>query len=142
MAGINYPRVFLGGLAAGVVANISDSVNNALIMADDMRRMAQRLGLDWDAVNGTGAIVTWIVVDFIYATLIVWTYAAIRPRLGPGPKTAVTAGLVLFSAITVVLFGFQRMGIFTPDAFIKNTVFSLVTTVVVSLVGGAVYKED
>jgi magnesium-transporting ATPase (P-type) len=142
MTGINYPRVLLGGLAAGVVANICDSVINALLMAEDMRRMAQRLGLDSAAVNGTGAIVTWIIIDFIYALLIVWTYAAIRPRLGPGPKTAVTAGLVIFSAVTVVLFGFQQMGIFTPDAFIKNTFFSLVTVVLVSLTGGAVYKED
>jgi hypothetical protein len=142
MAGINYPRVLLGALAAGVVANVCDSVTNAVIMADDMRRMAQRLNLDWSAVSGTSGIVTWVVIDFLYAALIVWTYAAIRPRLGPGPTTAVAAGLVVFLSATVVLFGFQQMGIFTLDAFIKNAACSAVTAVLASLAGGAVYKES
>ena len=81
-------------------------------------------------------------MDFIYATLMVWTYAAIRPRLGPGPKTAVIAGLVIYASATSVLFGFQSMGIFTTDSFVKNAVYSLGTAVLASLVGGAVYKED
>jgi hypothetical protein len=40
-------------------------------------------------------MITWMVVDFHLRTrLIVWTYAAIRPRaslfFGPGPTTAMT----------------------------------------------------
>ena len=140
--GINYARVALGGLAAGVVANVCDFLISTYFMADDLQRLTRRLSLDWSVVNGSAVLVTWTVVDFIYATLIVWTYAAIRPRLGPGPKTALCAGLVIYSAVTVVLFGFQSMGIFTLDSFIKNSLLSLVTAVLASLVGGAVYKED
>jgi len=141
MAGINYPRVLLGALAAGVVANIGDTVINSLIMVDDMRKMAQRLNLDWTAVAGTGAMITWATIDFVYAFLIVWTYAAIRPRLGPEPATAAMAGLVIFAASTVVLFGFQQMGIFALDAFIKNAAASAVVAVLAGLAGGAVYRE-
>jgi hypothetical protein len=140
--GINYVRVVLGGLAAGVVANVCDFLISTYFMADDLQRLTRRLNLDWSVVNGPAVLVTWTVVDFIYATLIVWTYAAIRPRLGPGPKTAVCAGLVIYAAVTVVLFGFQSMGIFTLDSFIKNALLSLVTAVLASLVGGAVYKEN
>jgi hypothetical protein len=140
--GINYARVTLGGLAAGVVANVCDFLISTYFMADDLQRLTRRLNLDWSVVNGPAVLVTWTVVDFIYATLIVWTYAAIRPRLGPGPKTAVCAGLVIYAAVTVVLFGFQSMGIFTLDSFIKNALLSLVTAVLASLVGGAVYKEN
>ena len=142
MAGINYGRVALGGLAAGVVANACDFFISVYLMADDLQRMARRLNLDWEVVNGPAVLVTWTIVDFIYATLMVWTYAAIRPRLGPGPKTAVIAGLVIYTSATSVLFGFQSMGIFTTDSFVKNAVYSLVTAVLASLVGGAVYKED
>ncbi len=140
--GINYARVVLGGLAAGVVANACDFLISTYFMADDLQRLTRRLNLDWSVVNGPAVLVTWTVVDFIYATLIVWTYAAIRPRLGPGPKTALCAGLVIYAAVTVVLFGFQSMGIFTLDSFIKNALLSLVTAVLASLVGGAVYKEN
>src|SRR5262245_28896690 len=121
MAGINYGRVLIGGLAAGVVANLCDFVINGYLMAEDTSRMVQRLNLDPALVTSPKVAMTWVVIDFIYSFLIVWTYAAIRPRLGPGPGTAVTAGLVLFAAVTAILFGFVGMGIFTPDTFIKNT---------------------
>ena len=87
MAGINYGRVALGSLVGGVAANVVDGLSNSFLMADDFQRMAQRLNLDPAIINSTGSMVTWIVVDFIYAALIMWTYAAIRPRFGPGPGT-------------------------------------------------------
>ena len=140
--GINYARVALGGLAAGVVANVCDFLSNTYLMADDVQRLTRRLNLDWSVVNSPAVLATWTIVDFIYATLMVWTYAAIRPRLGPGPKTALCAGLVIYAAVTAVLFGFQSMGIFTLDSFLKNALLSLITAVLASLVGGAVYKEN
>ena len=51
------------------------------------------------------------------------------------------AGLVIFAASTVVLFGFQQMGIFALDAFIKNAAASAVVAVLAGLAGGAVYRE-
>jgi hypothetical protein len=140
MAGINYTRVLLGGLAAGVVANACDMAI-ALLTAEDMQRMAQRLSLNQARINSTSTAVSWILIDVVYATLIVWTYAAIRPRFGPGPRTAIRAGLVLYAAVTVILFGFQRMGFFTPDMYLKNAVLSLVTAILVSLTGGWMYRE-
>ena len=142
MAGINTKRVLLGGLAGGVVANACDFVINGYLMAEDSRRMASRLNLDWEVVSGTGVAVTWMAIDFMYAMLIVWTYAAIRPRLGPGPMTAITAGMMIFSASTIILFGFQQMGVFTPDMFAKSAFFSLMTATLVSLTGAKIYRED
>jgi hypothetical protein len=142
MAEINYGRVVLGGLAGGVVANIGDVIVNNTIMADDMARMAQRLNLNQALMASPAVGITWVVVDFVYVTLIVWTYAAIRPRFGPGPRTALKAGMVLWAAVGVVLFGFQSMGIFTPDSFVKSAVLSLATTILASLAGGWTYKES
>src|SRR5688572_6540684 len=141
MAGINYGRVVLGGVVGGVVANIGDFVVNNMIMADDMVRMAQRLNLNQAVMASPAVGMTWVVVDFVYVTLIVWTYAAIRPRFGPGPGTAIKAGVVLWAAIGAVLYGFQSMGIFTPDSFFKSAALSLATTVLASLAGGWAYKE-
>ena len=141
MAGINYGRVALGGLAAGAVANVCDFVISSYLMADDLQRLSRRLSLDWEVVNGPRVLVTWVAVDFVYATLMVFTYAAIRPRFGPGPKTAMIAGFVVYAAATVVLFGFQAMGIFTQDSFVRNAVYSLVTAMLASLVGARIYAE-
>jgi hypothetical protein len=139
MGGINLGRVLLGGIVAGIVANAGDYVINTYLLAEDMSRMASRLGLDQSAMDAS--MPTWIVIDFLYGFLLVFAYAAMRPRFGAGPKTAVIAGVTLFLAVAVVLAGFQAIGVFAQDTFVKNVVFSLVVTIAASLAGGAVYKE-
>jgi len=56
--------------------------------------------------------------------------------------TAITAGMMIFSASTIILFGFQQMGVFTPDMFAKSAFFSLMTATLVSLTGAKIYRED
>jgi hypothetical protein len=139
MSQINVPRLLLGGLAAGVVANVLDFVVNEYVLIEDTQMMVQRFGLT--EATGSGVAITWVVVDFILGLLIVWTYAAMRPRLGPGPKTAIAAGLTLYAAITIILLGFTRMGLFSTPLFLKAAACSLVTMSLASLAGGALYKE-
>lgn len=138
---INTARVLLGVLVAGVVANICDTVTNLMLLTQDTQQMLQRLGRDVNVMNETSIAVTWAVIDFVYAAVIVFTYAAIRPRFGAGPKTAVLAGVLIWLPVTVVLFGFLSMGIFTPAVYWKNAGLTFISTVLASLAGGAVYKE-
>ena len=136
---LNLARVFLGGLVAGVVANALDFVVNEYLLVEDMQRMAQRFGLSEAA--GLGVAITWVIVDFILGILLVWTYATMRPRFGPGPRTAITAALTLFAAITAIILGFTRMGLFSTPLFLKASACSLVTMCLASLAGSATYKE-
>ena len=141
MASINSGKVITGGLLAGVVMNICDTAWNFTVMKDDMLAMAQKFGMDPAAAMSFSAAVPWIFVDFVLGLVIVWNYAAIRPRFGPGPKTAVLAGLVPFVAITAILGGFTSMGMMSSATFVKGTLTSIVTVVLGSLVGGWAYKE-
>jgi len=141
MAAINYGRVAVGALVAGVVANVCDVVINGFIMADEMGQMVQRLNLNPAVVGATSTAVTWIAVDFVYAALIVWTYAAILPRFGAGPRTAAMAGVVIYGGVTAVLAGFQAMGLFTLDAFLKSAALSFVVTMLASQAGAYVYRD-
>ena len=84
----------------------------------------------------------WIVIDFVYAFLVVWNYAAMRPRFGPGPGTAFKAGFVIWAAIFVILLGFQQMGIFTPASFMKQSAYTFGSMVLMSLSGCYFYKES
>ena len=138
MTPINTTRVILGGLVAGLVANVLD-VGAGLLMGDAQVANAQRLGLSQEDI--AASLPVWIGVDFVYGLLLVFTYAAIRPRFGPGPKTAAIGGLVLYLAITVVLIGFMSMGMFMQDVFFKSAALSLVSTLGASLAGAAVYNE-
>ena len=138
---INVGRVLLGGFVAGIVANALDFVVNQYLLGADMIANAQRLGLDVAVLNSSSVAVSWVIVDFLYGLLIVFTYAAMRPRFGPGPKTAVVAAVTIDLAVTVVLYGFMKMGMFTEPLFIKSALFALVVSVIAGLAGAAVYKE-
>jgi hypothetical protein len=141
MASINLGRVVAGGLVAGVVANAIDFVTNTYILASDWAAFAPTRNLDPAALTSGPVAATWILIDFIFGVLLVWAYAGMRPRFGAGPKTAIAAGLVVYLAPTLVLFGFTQMGLMTMAMFMKGAVCALVSTLAASLAGAAVYKE-
>jgi hypothetical protein len=140
MAAINYGRVLAGGLAAGAVANVVDFVSGSTFLADDLTRMAQRLNLNQQLLASSSVAIAWVVVDFVYGLLLVWTYAAIRPRFGPGPGTAVKSGVLLWLTVTTILFGFMSMGVFTPDSYYKSAALALASSVLAALAGGFFYR--
>ena len=137
---MNIPRLLLGGLVAGIVANAGDYVINAHLMVEEGDAMVQRLNLSIDKVQG--AAMVWVAVDLLYGLLMVFTYAGFRPRFGPGPKTAVIASVTLWFAICIVFAGLTAMGIYTQQAFIKSSALTLVNAVLAGLAGAYVYKED
>jgi hypothetical protein len=103
--------------------------------------MVKRLNLNPAAATDFSYAIPWIVVDFLMGLLVVWTYASIRPRYGPGPATAIRAGLIPFLAVSFVLYGFASLGIFDMAFYVKGTVFALVNTVIGSVIGAWAYKE-
>ena len=139
MPRINILRVLIGGLVAGIVANALDYVINTYLLATEMTEMVQRLNLRADVVENS--MWTWIGFDFVYGLLVVFTYAAMRPRFGPGPKTALIAGMCFWVGFTGLFAGLTSMGLYTHPAFIKSAAFSLASSLVPALVGGAIYTE-
>jgi hypothetical protein len=141
MASINTGKVIVGGLVAGVVANAIDFVTNTYVLAPDWAAFAQGHNLDPNAMNSPAVAATWITVDFLFGWLMVWTYAAVRPRLGPGVSTALIVGLVIYLAPTLVLFGFTQMGLMTMTMFVKGSCGAIVATLAAAVAGAAVYTE-
>lgn len=139
MGRINTGRVVLGGLVAGVVANALDFVINEYLMKEEGADMAQRLNLSEATLQSS--VMTWIVVDFIWGLLLVFAYAAFRPRFGPGPKTAIVSGVTLWFAVCIMFGGLMSMGIFTLPGFIKYSALTLVSSLSASLAGAAIYRE-
>jgi hypothetical protein len=126
---------------AGLIANIFDFVGNAYLFAEEMEANSRMRNLDPAVLASTGVMVSWIAFDFLYGILIVFTYASIRPRFGPGPKTAVIAALIPYLAITLILYCFATMGFFTMPLFWKSAFYALVIAIVAGLVGGRLYSE-
>lgn len=140
MGRMNIGRLLIGGLVAGVVGNVLHYVVSMYLMNVEMADMIQRLNLSQFTVEGSA--VTWIVVDFIWGFLLVFAYAAMRPRFGPGPGTAAISSITLWAAVASVFAGLMAMGIYTQQSFIKESALNLVVALAAGLAGAYVYKEE
>lgn len=142
---INRQKLVLGGLAAGLVLNIIDFLSHGVIFSARMQADANafKAGLgDQMAAMGGGQIAVYVFFDFIIGFLLVWTYAAIRPRFGPGPRTAVYAGLVFFVMGLIATYGYKEMGVMSSGLWWSYTALWFITLLLAAVVGAAVYKED
>ena len=88
-----------------------------------------------------GAIATNVVVSFVIGILLVWLYAAIRPRFGPGPKTAILAALVVWVCGFLFHLDWLLVGMMTPATYALASLTALVQVVAAAWVGAMIYTE-
>lgn len=142
---INTKKVVIGGLAAGVAMNVIDWLSNGVILKDRMAADANAFkpGLgDMMAQMGGGQVAGYVIMDFVIGMLLVWTYAAMRPRFGPGPRTASYVALVFWTFGLIVTMGYMVMGIMSSGLWWTFAFIYLVALMVSSMVGAAVYTEE
>lgn len=135
---VNSGKFVAGGLVASVVANLLDYVFQGILLRPDFEVLQQRLNLDPQVANNP---VPWIVVDFVLGFLLIITYVGFRPRWGPGPKTAIFAGVVIFASIAAMMGALAAIGIFPTNTYLKSSALMLVTITCASLAGAFVYRE-
>ena len=136
---INVGRVLLGGLVAGLVMNIGEYLLNAVVLAAQMKEYVRLHNFPTPDGKAIGVAV---VMVFVLGIVIVFGYAAIRPRFGPGPKTAIIAalfawfGIYLFNNVIGAAFGF------IPTSILPILLgWGLVEYLLGALAGAALYKE-
>jgi hypothetical protein len=140
MGKINLGRVILGGLVAGIVADILGFLVDGVLLAP--RWAAGMTTLE----HGNFSSNMWIwfnVFGLVSGIVLIWIYAAIRPRFGAGVKTAICAGVavwVLGSLLPNLSFMWVA-GLFSHHLCAYTTAGALVETVVGAIAGAALYKE-
>ena len=140
MAQINTGRVILGGLAAGLVINISESVLNLAVVADDTEEIVASLGVE----PASGAVIGILVVaGFLIGIATVWLYAAMRPRLGAGPQAAMIAGGVVWALAHLWRMTDITLFLGLPTSFVMLVlVWTLVETLLAAYLGAWLYQEE
>lgn len=140
MARVNLGKVLVGGLVAGVVINISEFVLNMMVVGDASRAAMERLGLPADP--GSAGMTLYILMGFVLGILAVWLYAAIRPRYGPGPRTALLAGAAawaLFYGLCSI--GFLASGMWPSGLIVIGLLWGFVELAVATTIGAKLYTE-
>jgi len=139
MGKINFGRVLLGGLAAGVIMTIGEYLLNDFVLGSQMK--------DYFAAHkfptpGSSFMVIAITATVVLGIAIVLLYAMIRPRFGPGPKAAIIAALTawflvfLYNNVIGAALGFVPVNMLAI-AF----GWELVEYLVAALVGAWLYRE-
>lgn len=144
MGKINWGRVILGGLLAGVVINIAEFLINGVILGQDWTAAMKVLGIDLEAAMqaNPGMMAMFLVWGFIFGVIAVWLYAAIRPRFGPGPRTAACAGVVLWLAAYLgPMMSYSALGLWPMRLALIASALGLVELVLATVVGAWLYKE-
>lgn len=142
MAAINTGKVITGGLVAGLVLNVIDFLANTFILGESMKMELDVINPSlWAAMNDPKNIAYFVAIDFILGILLVWLYAAMRPRFGAGPGTAMRAGVYSWTVATLMWMFFYFMGMFSMGSFMLGSVVALVNFVAAAMVGGKLYSE-
>lgn len=137
---INLARVILGGIVAGIVINLVEGVMNGVVLASQWAE--QMTSLNRPAAGSMKQIIILNCWGFAAGILLVWLYAAIRPRFGAGPRTAICAGLFTWAAICGMGTAVPViLGIYRADLGLIGVGYELVEMIVAGLAGCYVYKE-
>ena len=139
MNNINYGRVILGGLVAGLILNIGEYLLNEVVFAAQMREFFERLRI---APPGGTFIATAVGITFLLGIVIVWLYAMIRPRFGPGPKTAIIAAFVAWFCVYFYC-GILNATLFSlPATFVlMGMVWGIIEYCLAAIAGAWLYRE-
>lgn len=137
---INWTRLMIGGLTAGLVFNVLDSIVNGVFLADQWAEAMGALGMPVEF--GAGTLAVFYVVGFVIGIFAVWQYAAIQPRYGAGPRTAVYAALSVWLLVYVVS-GVPgiAMGLFPAGLMVTVILAGIIEMLVATLVGAWLYRE-
>lgn len=140
---INVSKVVVGGLAAGVVMNVMGYLVNGILLGKRMQ--AEMLALTPELQGrgvGYGTMAGRVLTSFVVGLLLVWLYAAIRPRFGPGMKTATYAALVVWLCGFLFFLDWLYLGMMTPATYAIMSCVMLVSLLIAAGIGAMLYKEE
>jgi hypothetical protein len=141
MKKINLGRLVLAGLVAGLAFIFVEIIVEGS-MHFFFKISEAKFYLEAFEMRKSGIIFHILNLGILFAIciLIMWVYAAIRPRFSSRGKTAIVASLIFW------LFGFLftanhiNLGIFPPMSFI-GLGFNIIELPVAVIVGSAIYRE-
>ncbi len=140
MQKINGLRVIAGGLVAGLVINVCEFLVNGLLLKDRWAAALKALGRP--AGYGASEMAAFLISGFLVGIFAVWLYAAIRPRYGAGPKTAITAGLAVWVlGYLLAIIPPATLHLFPRRLLLYGVAVGLVEAVAGTVLGAWLYRE-
>jgi hypothetical protein len=139
MGRINLGRALIGGLLAGLIINIGEFILNGVLLVEEIN--AAMAALNKPPIDNS-MIMLFVLMGFGLGFMIVWTYAAIRPRFGAGVNTAICASTLVWGLAYLYPNLFMIIiNIFPRGMMVTATVWSLGELIIAGIAGAWVYTE-
>src|ERR1043166_431624 len=138
MKRINWRRVFLCGLVAGLLWGLLGELKFTLLGRDFLTAMR---GSHAAATINAWSIASWVCMELVLGVWTMWLYAAIRPHYGAGPKTAVVAGVALWVIATWVDVVWASVAGVPFRVLMAPVTADLPIDIVAAVVGAWLYRE-
>lgn len=139
MASINWFRVVLGGLVAGLIINVSGMLLAHFVLG---REYVEAFKAKMPPQSDMHMLVKHMGLRFWFGLMAVFIYAGFRPRFGPGPRTAIiAAGTVFLAAGLVMVISLNDLGLLTGRRLWIAATWSLAEIVIGTLIGAWIYQE-
>jgi hypothetical protein len=141
MRRINWSRLLLGTLVAAIIMFFTDGFFHEKVVDADWKAVYEALRAIEPEPHGAG-MAYFVIFELGRGFIAMLFYATMRTHFGPGPKTAVLAGIVGWIAFSLTgPVQFIPLGFFSTSLWLKVGVFHLVVSILATLAGAALYKE-
>jgi hypothetical protein len=139
---INWKKVLAGGLIAGVILIILNSLAQFVLMSRFQQEMNSWIpGATEHMATGAGVVAVGLILKFVLGTLLVWLYAAIRPRFGAGPRTAFIAAVFAWMLGAIFFSDIPMMGMVSVGTYAILDVLQFLAFFIAVWVGARAYSE-
>lgn len=141
MAQINWGRLFLGSLVAAIIMFVTDGFIHESFVKADWTAVYDNLKTALPEPHRT-SMVYFAFFELGRGFTAMMFYVLMRAFFGAGPKTAVLAAIVGWIAFSLTApVQFIPLGFFSNSLWIKVGAAHLVTSIVATIAGAALYKD-
>ena len=141
MPRVNWVRLIIGGVIASAILFLTDGFFHGQVVNADWIAVFTALGIK-PPVDTPFNLLYFAIYEVGRGFLAMILYVLMRPLCKPGPKTAAIAGIVVWLAFSVTgPAQFIPLGFFSHALWVKVGAFHLVTSIIATIAGAAIYKE-
>jgi hypothetical protein len=137
---MNWKRIVAGGLATGLLIDVVEGGLSGVLFGGQFQSELAARGLDLKV--GPAGAVFFTLWGFVLGFVSVWLYAATRPRLGPGPRTAVLVAVAVWLVAGVLPhLRDATLGILSLNLSLKFIALQFAWQIGATLLGAFIYRE-
>jgi hypothetical protein len=141
MSDVNWGKFILGALIVAAICFVSDGFLHQRVVTEQWQAVMDALGATTPDHGGL-SMIWFIVFEAGRGFLAMYVYVLLRPRLGPGVKTATWAGVVTWVAFSLTgPAQFIPLGFYSESLWITVALYQLVFTIIAAIMGAAPYSE-